>query len=247
MNIAIIYSIVSVLIVSLISFIGVFFLAMKPARLKNITMILVSFSAGTMLGGAFLHLLPEAVEANGSSMTIWASLLAGIIVFFILEKIIYWRHCHIPTSDSHPHPFGKMNLIGDGLHNFIDGVIIASAFLIDIKLGAATSLAVIAHEIPQEIGDFGVLLHAGYRRGRALFLNFITALMAVLGAILALAIGVKIENFSSYIIPFTAGGFLYIATADLIPELKKDVRARDSLKQLAGIVIGILLMLLLKD
>ncbi len=210
-------------------------------------MFLVSLSAGTLLGGAFLHLLPEAVEEHNGDFKIWLWLLAGVIIFFILEKIIHWRHCHIPTSDEHPHPLGAMNLIGDGLHNFIDGMVIAGSFLADTQLGIATTLAVIAHEIPQEIGDFGVLIHAGYKRGKALFFNFLTGLTAVIGAALILLIGTHFENFSAYIIPFTAGGFIYIATADLIPELKKDTLLSKSLGQLAAILLGLAIMFIIKD
>jgi len=240
------YTLSSVIIVSLLSFVGVLSLAISLEKLKKLTMLLVSLSAGTLLGGAILHLLPEVIEENGSNIQIWLWFLAGIIIFFILEKIICWRHCHIPTSNEHPHPLGMMNLIGDGLHNFIDGIIIAGSFLISIQLGIATTIAVIAHEIPQEIGDFGVLIHAGYSRAKALFLNFLTALTAILGAGLTLTVGMQLENFSTYIIPLTAGGFIYIATADLIPELKKDVQPAKSLAQLVVILLGIGIMLLLK-
>ena len=240
------YTIAAVIIVSLISFIGVFFLSVKPQKIKKITLYLVSLSAGTLLGGALLHLLPEIIEENGPSESIWLSVLAGILIFFVLEKIICWRHCHIQTSTTHPHPLGAMNLIGDGLHNFIDGIIIASSFLLNTHLGVATTIAVIAHEVPQEIGDFGVLIHAGFSRAKALLLNFLTALAAVLGAVATLLISGQIANLTAYIIPFTAGGFIYIATADLIPELKKDVQPAKSLMQLISILFGIGIMLLLK-
>ena len=240
------YTLASVLIVSLLSFVGIFTLAIKLEKIKKLTMLMVSLSAGTLLGGAILHLMPEAIEESGSTPSVWLSFLFGIILFFILEKIICWRHCHVPTSKNHPHPLGIMNLVGDGLHNFIDGMIIAGAFLVDVKLGVATTIAVISHEIPQEIGDFGVLIHAGYSRGRALFLNFLIATTAVIGALVALLIGGQMENFSSYIIPITAGGFIYIATADLIPELKKNTELSKSFGQLAVILIGIGIMLLLK-
>ena len=167
-------------------------------------------------------------------------------MFFILEKIIYWRHCHIATSKEHPHPFGTMNLIGDGLHNFIDGIIIAGSFLLNIQLGIATTIAVIAHEIPQEISDFGILIYAGYSRARALFLNFLSAVVAIVGAIIGLVVGAQVENFSTYIIPFAAGGFIYIATADIIPELHKEIEILKSLKQLISILIGVEVMWLLK-
>ncbi|MDD5290552.1 MAG: ZIP family metal transporter [Patescibacteria group bacterium] len=240
------YTFLSVIIVSLISFIGALSLALNPEKLKKITIFFVSLSAGTLLGDSFIHLLPEMVKEKDYSSSAWLWVLGGIIVFFILEKIICWRHCHIPTSPEHPHHLGAMNLVGDGLHNFIDGLVIAGSFLINPPLGIATTLAVVAHEIPQEIGDFGVLIHAGYSRRKALFLNFLSALTAVLGAFIALLVGPQIENFSAFIIPFTAGGFIYIATADLIPELKKESRPWHSLSQLLSILIGVAIMLILK-
>ncbi|MDP2944168.1 MAG: ZIP family metal transporter [bacterium] len=235
-----------VLLVSLLSLLGVFFLSFSPRFLEKLTLFLVSLSAGTLLGDSFLHLLPEASADSGTGLRMWLWLIIGLISFFVLEKIVHWRHCHIPTGPAHPHHLGLMNLAGDCLHNFFDGVIIAGSFLANIPLGLATLVAVIAHEIPQEIGDFGVLLYVGYSRRRALFLNFITALTAVLGAAVAILLGAKITGFSDLIIPFTAGGFIYIATADLIPELKKETAIHKSLYQLISIIAGVLIMLALK-
>jgi zinc and cadmium transporter len=231
----------SLLIISLISFVGVFGLFLTKDKLKKYLLFLVSLSAGTLLGGAMLHLMPEIVE-EGASESTWLWFLFGIILFFILEKIICWRHCHIPTSDNHPHSIGVMNLIGDALHNFLDGVIIVGAFMISIPLGITVSIAVIAHEIPQEIADFGVLIYAGYTRKKALILNFLISLSAFLGAIFAIVMQNSIENFSKAVIPIAAGGFIYIASADLIPELKKDNRITKSLGQLISILVGIGIM-----
>jgi zinc and cadmium transporter len=239
------YTLTSILIVSLLSFVGVFTLAIKPENLKKITLLLVSLSAGALLGDSFLHLLPEAIEKY-SGLSIWLWLLGGILTFFILEKIICWRHCQLETTENHPHPVGMMNLIGDGLHNLIDGIVIAGSFIVSVPLGITTTIAVIAHEIPQEIGDFGVLLHAGYTRRRALFLNFCSAAVALIGALVVLVISIDTDNFSATVIPFTAGGFIYIATADLLPELKKDTGAWKSLSQLIAILAGIAIMLGLK-
>ncbi len=209
-------------------------------------LFLISLSAGTLLGDSFLHLMPEAIEENNDPK-IWFWLLAGILIFFILEKIIHWRHCHAQTSESHPHPVGIMNLVGDSLHNFIDGIIIAGSFLINAKLGLATTIAVISHEIPQEIGDYAILIYAGYSKAKALIYNFIAATFAILGAIMALIISGRIENFTDFIIPFTAGGFVYIAMTDLFPELKKDnAKLSQSFLQLSGIIIGIGIMMILK-
>ena len=238
------YAIGSVLVVSLVSFAGVLFVAMDEKRLKKMLLFLVSFAAGALLGGAFLHLLPESVE-HGVRPSVPIFILCGIFGFFILEKIICWRHCHIPTSEEHPHPVGLMNLVGDGFHNLIDGMIIAGSYLVNPALGISTTMAVILHEIPQEIGDFGILVHAGYSIRRALMFNFLSALTAVLGAILVLSIGLKSEAVSRFLVPFTIGGFVYIATADLIPELKKETNLKKSSLQLLFLVLGAGVMALL--
>lgn len=240
-----VYSLASVLIISMISLIGVVTISVKEEKLKKILLFLVSFSAGALLGGAFIHLLPEAVEEHGFGLDVSLYLLSGILIFFMMEKFIHWRHCHIPTSKSHPHPFAFMNLIGDGFHNFIDGMIIGGSYLVSISLGFTTTLAVILHEIPQEIGDFGVLLHGGFSRFRALFFNFLSALTAVLGVIVSLLIGTRVENFTMFLVPFTAGGFIYIAGSDLIPELHKECVLSKSLMQLVSLLLGIAVMLTL--
>jgi len=238
-------SLISVFLISLISFVGLFFLAFKKEVLQKLLLFLVSFATGGLLGGAFLHLLPEAAEKLGLGWSFSLMTLGGILAFFILEKFIFWRHCHIPTSKTHPHPVVFMNLIGDGFHNLLDGVMIAASFMIDFSLGMATTLAVLVHEIPQEIGDFSVLVYGGFGKAKALFLNFASGLVAVLGAILTLALGAKFTNLIPLILPFTAGGFIYIASSDLIPELKKETQISKSLLQLLGLLLGIGLMLLL--
>lgn len=246
MTLIYIYIFSASIITSLISLIGVFFLSLSIKKLKSIIMFLVSLSAGALLGDSFLHLIPESVETLDNSQFIWLGVLGGMILFFVLEKIIHWRHCHIPTCSDHPHPLGMMNLIGDGLHNLIDGMIIAGSFLIDIRLGVITTIAIISHEIPQEIGDFGVLVHAGYKIKKALWFNFLSGLFSILGAIIAIIIGFYMDGFLNFIIPITAGGFIYIASSDLIPELKKDTKISKTLKQLLGILIGLSLMIFLK-
>ena len=191
------YSIISVLIVSILSLIGIFTLFLRENHLKNSLLFLVSFSAGALFGDAFIHLIPEAFE-DGLGIRLPLYILSGIMTFFILEKFIHWRHCHVPTSKKHPHPFAFTNLIGDGLHNFIDGLLIGGSYLVNIPLGIATTLAVILHEIPQEIGDFGVLLHAGLTKTKALFYNFISAILAILGAVIAILVGSNISGFSTF-------------------------------------------------
>ena len=245
MNQTWLYTILSVVGVSLLSFVGVFTLSINIKKLRKALLYLISFSAGALLGGAFLHLLPESMEVCGTARQIAVWILIGMVLFFVLEKVLKWRHCHEPTCDEHPHSLGVMNLVGDGFHNFIDGMIIAVSYMVSIPLGIATTVAVVLHEIPQEIGDFGILIYAGYSRRKALFYNFLSALTAVLGAIITLIVGNSIESLTSYLVPLTIGGFIYIATADLIPELHKDVRLKNSILQLLSFLLGIGLMALL--
>jgi zinc and cadmium transporter len=239
------YALLSVLAVSLLSLIGVVTFSLKDKVLKKILLFLVSFSAGALFGGAFIHLLPEAVTEYGFTTGISLSLLSGIFAFFVLEKFIHWRHCHIPTSKEHPHPFALMNLVGDAIHNFIDGLVIGAAYLLSIPVGMATTVAVVLHEIPQEIGDFGVLIHGGFKRGKALLFNFITALTSILGVVIAIILNGYIGNISYYLVPFAAGGFIYIAGSDLIPELKKVTSLRSAFTQLIGLILGVGIMVTL--
>ena len=238
-----IYSLVSVLVVSLISFIGVLTLSIKTPKLKSVLIYFVSFSAGALFGDAFIHLLPEAVERSGEfTLFISLSLLSGIIFFFIIEKIVHWNHCHVPVSKTHVHPFSLMNLVGDGVHNFIDGLVIGVSYLVNIPVGIATTLAVIFHEIPQEIGDFGVLLHGGFTKKKALLLNFLVSITAIVGVVLALSLS-SVEKIILFLIPFAAGGFIYIAGSDLMPELHKETDFKKSFIQLVAFVLGILVMM----
>ncbi len=246
------YTIVSVIIISLISFIGIFALGLKRKVLDKLVLFLVSFAAGALFGGAFLHLLPEIVEETGFTLSISLYFLSGILIFFILEKFIHWRHCHKnpEVCEKHslknkPRSIAYMIIIGDSVHNFIDGMIIAASYMLSIPLGIATTLAVLFHEIPQEIGDFGVLVHGGFTKKKALVMNFLSALTAVVGAIFILIIGKNFTNITQFLIPFTAGGFIYIAGSDLIPELHKETKISKSLLQLLGIVAGIAVMMIL--
>ncbi len=236
------YALASVILVSLVAFVGIFTLSVRMERLKKVLMWLVSFAAGGLLGGAFIHLLPEAAGEFGFGAQTSLYILGGIVTFFVLEKFIHWRHCHEPTSKEHPHPFAYMNLIGDGVHNFIDGLIIAASYMLSVPVGVATTIAVILHEIPQEIGDFGVLVHGGFSRNRALLMNFLTALTAVAGAVVGLLLGGVMENTGAFLLPFAAGGFIYIAGSDLIPELNKRVCGEKAVPQLVFLVLGILIM-----
>ena len=237
------YSLVSVIVVSLISLVGVLVFSLKEENLKKILLYLVSFSAGGLFGHAFIHMIPEAVGENGFGLQVSLYILIGIVTSFIMEKFLQWRHCHIPTSEEHPHSFAYMNLFGDAVHNFIDGLIIGGSYLANIPLGIATTLAVVFHEIPQEIGDFGVLIYGGFNKSKAIFFNFSTALTAIFGAIVALSVGFLIQDFIPFLIPFAAGNFIYIAGSDLIPELRKEEpRFLKSALQLASFVLGVLIL-----
>ncbi len=173
------YAIVSVVLVSLLSLVGIFFLAADPARLRRILLILVSFAIGGLAGDAFIHLIPEAFRDLGIRLHTSLLIILGMIVFFGVEKLIRWRHCHIPTSAQHVPPVAALNLVGDAVHNLIDGIVIGASYAVGIPVGVTTTLAVILHEIPQEIGDFGILVHAGLTARKALLLNFASALLAV--------------------------------------------------------------------
>ncbi|MBS3089957.1 ZIP family metal transporter [Candidatus Pacearchaeota archaeon] len=242
MNEVWLYVLSSVLVISLLSFVGVLTFAVRVSRLKTILIYLISFSAGALFGDAFLHLLPEAIGDGGIALSTSFGILGGIVIFFVLEKIIHWQHCHMPITTSHVHSFAYMNIIGDGLHNFIDGVIIAASYLVNVQAGIATTLAVALHEIPQEIGDFGVLLHGGFSKTKALILNFVSALAAIVGAIITLWVSSFAEQLVAYLVPVAVGGFIYIAGSDLIPELHKENTFIRSVLQVIAFLIGILVM-----
>lgn len=238
------YSLASVILVSLMAIIGIVTLSIKADKLKRVLIYMVSFSAGALLGDAFIHLLPELAE-EGLTLNYSLTIIFGVLLFFSLEKIVHWRHCHMPITKTHIHSFAYMNLLGDSLHNFIDGLIIAGSYLISIPAGIATTIAVTFHEIPQEMGDFGVLVHGGFTKGRAILLNFITALTAVLGVIFALVLNNFIGDIEGYLIALAIGGFLYISGSDLIPELHKETKISISLIQILTFILGVLVMMAL--
>jgi len=231
------------ILVSLISLIGIFTLGMKTKVFDNISVLLVGFAAGGLIGSAFLHLLPEAVEKRGCNFVFLFALI-GFTIFFLMERYFYWRHCHEGVCDIHT--FTYLNLIGDGLHNFMDGLIIAASFATSFKLGTVTTLAVIFHEIPQEIGDFGILVYGGLSKSRALLFNFICALTSVLGAIVGYILSSVIGDISIFLISFTAGGFIYIAASDLIPELHKEKNIRRANAAFIAFILGLIFMVLIK-
>jgi len=228
-------------IISLLSFIGALALFFKERLLQKILLSLVALSAGALLGGAFLHLIPESLEKTTNT---FLYLLIGFVIFFIIERFLHWRHCH---KDHCPiHTFAYMNLFGESIHNFIDGLIIAAAFIADIKVGIATTIAVALHEIPQELGDFGVLIHGGFKKGKALLLNFLVGLTAIIGGILGFYLINYSQTASLFLIPFAAGGFIYIAASDLVPELRKETKFSTTILTLITFILGILIMYLAK-
>ena len=245
MTSAIIYSLVSILIISCVSLIWVVTLWISTEKLKKILIYFIAFSAWTLMWDAFLHLLWETVEQYWYSECIALYILWWILLWFIIEKIINWNHCHLPITKEHQHPFAQMNLVGDMVHNFIDWLVVASAFLLSIPVWIATALAVLLHEIPQEIGDFWVLIHWWYSKTKALKLNFLSALTAFAWVLLALVLQKYVEDISAFLMPFSAWLFIYIAWTDLIPELHKHPKVSQSLVQALCFVIGIWVMCLL--
>jgi zinc and cadmium transporter len=206
---------------------------------------LVSLAVGSLFGDVFIHLLPEAFEKLNTRTEASLYVLAGIFTFFILEKFILWRHQHRLESNSSVHPVGYMNLLADGIHNFIDGMIIGASYLTNPRVGIATTVAVAMHELPQEISDFGVLLHAGFGKKRALIFNFLSATLAIMGTVLILLAGTTMHYFIALMLPLSAGGFIYIAGSDLVPELNKELQLSKSVVQILAITTGVGLMLLL--
>ncbi|MFH1840621.1 MAG: ZIP family metal transporter [Candidatus Shapirobacteria bacterium] len=237
------YIVVANLVVSLGSLVGILTLGIKPKQLDRILLFLVSLSAGSLMGGAFLHLLPEASEKL-SPTQVYTTVLVSFLLFFLIERLLHWRHCHKGHCDIHA--FGYLNLFGDGIHNFLDGLVIAAAFLTDFRLGVTTTIAVSLHEIPQEIGDFGVLLYSGFSRQKALAANFLIALTAVIGGVAGYYFSFSLADYLPYLLPFAAGGFLYIAASDLMPEIRKEESLKKSFFLFATFVLGILIILAAK-
>jgi len=218
-------------------------MALKEKFLEKIVLFLVSLSAGALMGGAFLHLLPESVELR-EGLDVFLFVLVGFVLFFLIEKILHWRHCH--KGECEVHTFTYMNLIGDSIHNFIDGLIMATSFVVSIPLGMTTTMAIALHEIPQEIGDFGVLIYGGFSKKKALILNFLVALTAVLGGLIGFFISNMVDDVKLFILPFAAGGFLYIAASDLIPEIRKETSLKKSMICFGIFILGISIMYTVK-
>lgn len=255
-------ALLSVLVVTLASLAGALTLSLGRQRLERVIFLLVAFAVGAMLGGALLHLIPESYETLGGGPETGLLVLGGVLAFFVLEKFLHWRHQHgAPealegaTGHAHGHvhhahdaaePFALMNLVGSVAHNLIDGAIVAAAYLVSFETGLVTTLAVMLHEIPQEIGNFGVLVYGGYPPRKALLYNFASGLAGLLGAGLVLVLGARIDGLAAMLLPITAGAFLYIAGSDLIPELNRrhSYPATKAIGQLVMMVLGIAVMAL---
>jgi len=237
------FIILATLAVSLLSLVGIFTLSIKENLLNKIIFYLVALSIGGLMGGAFLHLLPEGIELYQGQNALLIT-LAGFFVFFAIEKTIHWRHCH--KGHCEKHTFAYMNLIGDSIHNFLDGLIISASFIASPAVGITTTIAITMHEIPQELGDFGVLIYSGMTKQKALFLNFITAITAILGGIIGFYLSSYTQSISPILILLASGGFIYIAGTDLIPEIRKETNAKKSIINFLIIILGILIMYLFK-
>lgn len=242
------YSILSVFIISLLAFVGLFGFSIKEKKLKKVLIYFISLAAGALFGDVFIHLLPDIAKDSGLTLTVSLSFLLGVLIFFIIEKIIHSQqyHCHGGHCHDKVKPLAYMSLIVSTIHNFIDGLVIASAYLINIPAGIGTTIAVGLHELPHEIGSFSILLHGGFSKQKALFVNFMSALAAVVGAVAALLLSNFVGHLENIIMPIAAGGLLYIAGSDLIPELHRETTGdREAVLQVIVFIIGILLMLAL--
>ena len=234
-----VWILISTILISLIAFVGILTLLLKKKLFEKILMALVALSAGALMGGAFLHLIPEAVE-QFETYNICFYVLVGFVLFFLIEKVLHWRHCH--KGECEVHTFAYMNLFGESVHNFVDGLIIAASFVVDIKLGIVTTLAVALHEIPQELGDFGVLVYGGFKKAKALLLNFLVALTAIFGGIFGYFLSGYVQSSVMFLLPFAAGGFIYIAASDLVPEIRKETDLKKSSLVFGIFIVGILIM-----
>jgi zinc and cadmium transporter len=232
------------LLMSALALVGSATLLLSPVALARIVSPLVAFAAGSLLGGAFFHMLPAAAEAGARDLGevfLWTML--GFALFFALEQFLHWHHCHRASADCKK-PLTYLILLGDGLHNFLGGLGVAGVFLIDVRLGITAWLAAAAHEVPQELGDFGVLIHGGWRRGSALLFNFLSGATFLLGALVAYSASKAIDV--GFLVPFAAGNFLYIGASDLVPEVNKHRDVPTSIAHFVAFAAGLALLWLLR-
>jgi zinc and cadmium transporter len=226
-------------LMSAIALVGSVTLLLEEATLDRIIMPLVAFAAGSLLGGAFFHMLPAALAEKPGDPTVFLWVLVGFAMFFLLEQFLHWHHCHRASSDCKK-PLTVLILLGDGVHNFLGGLGVAGVFLIDVRLGVAAWLAAAAHEVPQELGDFGVLIHGGLGRGKALVLNLLSGLTFLIGGLVAYAASARIEV--EFLVPFAAGSFIYIGASDLVPEVNKHRDVRANVLHFGSFIAGIALL-----
>lgn len=234
----------SVVGVSLLSLLGVAFFLFEESLVARSLLYVVSLSTGAILGDVFIHILPDLAADEVTFPYAMLVLLAGILFSFVIEKIVHWRHCHVleHSHEGHCHPVGILSIVGESMHNFLDGIVIASSFLVSVPLGLATTVAVVFHEIPHEIGNFAILLHSGYTKKKALLYNMLSASAAIVGAVVVLLAQSSLASVTEYMLPFAAGNLLYIAGSDLIPELHKQTGLRQGVLQLLAMVLGMLVM-----
>lgn len=225
---------------SALAMVGIVTFTLPAATLNRILLPLVGLAAGSLLGGAFFHMLPEAVETLGNTLAVYVWLTAGFLVFFVLEQYLHWHHCHRTDHSTH-RPLGYLILLADGLHNLIGGLAVGGAFVVDHRVGIVTWLVAAAHEVPQELGDFGVLVHSGWRRSAALVWNVASASTFLVGALVAYLVSERLDV--AYLLPFAAGNFVYIAAADLLPEVATAPQAQAKFETTAAFAAGLLLLL----
>ena len=226
-----------------IALVGGIMLVLRESSFQRIILPLVAFSAGSLMGGAMFHMLPEGLDRSGNTTAFWAWIVAGFSVFLILEQFLHWHHCHRAVATEH-RPLTWLILIADGLHNFIGGLAVAGAFLIDIRVGISAWLAAAAHEIPQELGDFGIMVHGGWTKTRALAFNVLSAVTFLIGGLIAWGVSLRIDV--AFLLPFAAGNFIYIAAADLIPEINKVRTLREGAIHFSFFALGVALLMTLR-
>ncbi len=234
------YILASVTGVSLISFVGLLYLTLNKKNIERILNYIVSFGAGVFFGEVFIHLMPRIATTHS-----YKGILTGIVLFFVLEKAIYLHRCYNLKKCEHAKMHGVMGLVGDAVHNFLDGIMIAGSFLVSIPLGITTTIAIALHEIPKEISDFGIYLHAGFSQNRALLFNFISSLAALVGALFVIVLHKHVENIQNMLMPVTAGAFIYIAGSNLIPVLHEEKKFWNNILQIILLVAGMGLMTVL--
>jgi zinc and cadmium transporter len=226
-------------LMSAIALVGSLTLVLQEATLKKVILPLVALASGTLLGGALFHMIPASVDKLGNHLSIYIWILLGFAIFLALEQFLHWHHCHRAPSEHRPLTY--LILIADALHNFVGGLAVAGAFVIDIRVGISAWIAAAAHEIPQELGDFGILIHGGWKKGKALLYNLLSALTFLIGGIIAYSASLKTDV--TFLLPFAAGNFIYIAAADLIPEIKHEESARLNIVHFLSFLGGIMLLL----